>query len=405
MSSSSNWLSMGSSETANKELGNEFKGKIIENNDEKYMVLYKLGFGSFSSVWLSYSIKDKKLVAIKIYHPKDYEDSYNEILIYDKINNSSINKKYLLTSLDVFEINPIIDDVNYYNDDNTINKHKIIILPLMGISSYDILDYYEDGLECKLIYEITKQLLLGLREFEKLNLCHTDLKPENILINGLTYKMNYIENYINNLNILINTNNDLLIEINKNILNEIELYDKNNSNGDKLMDIYLDNIEIKICDFNLSIEYDENKLYSDYQTRYYRAPELILGYNFNRKSDYWSIPCIIFELMTGDILFDPEKTDNITTDIAHVYLFIELLGNIPCSMIKDCPNYNKLFHNDKLININKKIKLFKLDDVLKEYNLDENNIYFKKLKTLINDMLIIEPKSRNDLNYYLNKYF
>ena len=350
----SNWSSNDSSETANKELGNEFKGKIIENNENKYLIIYKLGFGSFSSVWLSYSLKHKYLVAIKIYHPRDYNDSNIEVSIYNKIYNSNIDKQYILLPLDVFEIEPIINDINYINNDGSINKHKIIILPLMATSSYDLLDYKENGLDSYIVYKIIKQLFIGLMEFEKLKLCHTDLKPENILICGKTYIMDHIEKYINELNISYEISNIELIEINNNILNEFELYKLNNDNYNQLMAHYFDNIEIKLCDFNLSIEYDENKMYNECQTRYYRAPELILGYNFNNKCDYWSIPCIIFELLTGDILFYPEKTDNITTDIAHIYLIIELLGEIPNIMIKNSPKYNLLFNNGKLINIKKK---------------------------------------------------
>ena len=399
------WCSDDSSETANKDLGNEFKGKIIENNGNKYLIIYKLGYGSFSSVWLSYSIKNNILVAIKIYQPRDYKDSNNEVFIYNKINNSNIDKKYILSSIDVFEIEPIIKDYNYYNNDGSLNNHRIIILPLMAKSTYDLLDYNEDGLNSYITYNIIKQLFLGLKEFEKLNVCHTDLKPENILLCGKTYLIFHIENYINNLKLSYEINNEKLLLINKDILDEIELYKINNINYDKIMDEYLNNVEIKLCDFNLSIEYDKNKIYDDCQTRYYRAPEIILGYNFNNKCDYWSIPCIIFELLTGDILFDPEKTEKLTTDIAHLYLIIELLGDIPYEMINNCPNYNLLFKNNKLININKKIKLFKLIDVLKEYNLDINNEYFKQLFLLMDEMLIINPLHRNNLDYYINKYF
>jgi serine/threonine protein kinase len=217
--------------------------------------------------------------------------------------------------------------------------------------------------------------------------------------------MYHIEQYINNLNINNIMDNNKLLLINKDILDEIELYKINNINYNKIMDEYLNNIEIKICDFNLSIEYDLNNKDNECQTRYYRAPELILGYNFNNKSDYWSIPCIIFELLTGDILFNPEKTELITTDIAHLYLIIELLGDIPQNMIKNCPNYKLLFKNNKLININKKIKSFKLIDVMKEYDLNINDEYLNKLFLLMDEMLKINPSERNNLDYYIKKYF
>ena len=404
--SSSVWSSDNSSETADNILGNEFKGNIInDNNDNKYIIIYKLGCGSFSSVWLSYSLYDKQLVAIKIYHPKDYSESLREIEIYDKINKSNINKDYLLSSLNIFEIEPIITNPNYYNNDDTINKHNVIVLPLMAISTYDLLDYYEDGLDHKIILIILKQLFLGLMEFEKINLCHTDLKPENILLCGRTYKMEYIENYINTLNLNIQMDDEILQNYCKLIQNKIEDYDNDDDDnkGDMIIDKYLDNINIKLCDFNLSIEYNKIDYYDDYQTRYYRSPEIILGYKLHKKSDYWSIPCIIFELLTCDILFDPKKTDKMTTDMAHLYLIIELLGDIPEKMIKNSPNYKILFNKNKIKGIDYKIKNWKLNDVILEYDLKNTN-ELKILINIMNDMLIINPEKRYDLNYFLTNY-
>jgi serine/threonine protein kinase len=76
----------------------------------------------------------------------------------------------------------------------------------------------------------------------------------------------------------------------------------------KISSEYLTNIKIKICDFNLVLDIDKNLNKAvQIQTRYYRAPEIILGSGLNAKSDYWSIGCILFELLTGDLLFEPEK--------------------------------------------------------------------------------------------------
>lgn len=394
---SDEWDSEESSEVADKTLGNEFLGTVIENN---YMIINKLGCGTFSSVWLSYSLKDKILVAIKIYHPRDYKESLREIEIYNKINNSNINKEYILSSLNIFEINPIIENDNYYNDDETINKHKIIVLPLMAISTYDLLNFFENGLEHKLVLNIIKQLILGIIEFEKINLYHTDLKPENILIYGKTYKMEYIENIINDLKLDINMDYNTLIKYTNLIIEKINEY--KDDNGDMIVEKYLNDIKIKLCDFNLSIEYDENNISHNCQTRYYRAPEIIMGYGFNKKSDYWSIPCIIFELLTNDILFDPEKSNNLTTDMAHIYLIIELLGDIPSYMIKNSPNYKLLFNKNKLKGCNGKIKTWKLNDVINEYDLKKTN-ELNKLIEIMNMMLVIEPNNRYDLNYILNE--
>ena len=46
------------------------------------------------------------------------------------------------------------------------------------------------------------------------------------------------------------------------------------------------------------------------QTRQYRAPEVIMGIDYDASTDLWSFACMIFELITGDFLFDPRKGES-----------------------------------------------------------------------------------------------
>jgi serine/threonine protein kinase len=48
--------------------------------DSRYIVLKKLGWGHFSTVWLAFNIQDKKLYALKILksHKKYLESAYDE---------------------------------------------------------------------------------------------------------------------------------------------------------------------------------------------------------------------------------------------------------------------------------------------------------------------------------------
>ena len=39
-------------------------------------------------------------------------------------------------------------------------------------------------------------------------------------------------------------------------------------------------------------------------SRFYRAPEIILGIKFDSKVDVWAFGCCLFEMVTGKILFD-----------------------------------------------------------------------------------------------------
>lgn len=65
---------------------------------------------------------------------------------------------------------------------------------------------------------------------------------------------------------------------------------------------------LKICDFGFArtlIKKSENSKFTDYvSTRWYRAPELLVGYsNYDKAVDVWAIGCIFVELITGRPLF------------------------------------------------------------------------------------------------------
>ena len=63
-------------------IGYKFKESydFSEILDGKYYVIKKLGWGHFSTVWLAFNIKDKKMYALKIMrsHPKYYDTGYDE---------------------------------------------------------------------------------------------------------------------------------------------------------------------------------------------------------------------------------------------------------------------------------------------------------------------------------------
>lgn len=53
---------------------------------------------------------------------------------------------------------------------------------------------------------------------------------------------------------------------------------------------------------------------ADIQTRQYRCPEVLLGSKYSTPADMWSFACIIFELATGDVLFDPRSGEDFDRD-------------------------------------------------------------------------------------------
>lgn len=69
------------------------------------------------------------------------------------------------------------------------------------------------------------------------------------------------------------------------------------------------------------------------QTREYRSPEVILGGDFDCDADVWSFGCILFELITGKMLFDPkirpEATDELAMDALHLLEIEVVVGSAP----------------------------------------------------------------------------
>ena len=96
------------------------------------------------------------------------------------------------------------------------------------------------------------QMLAALVLLDKHNIIHCDLKPENILLKNRSQTL------------------------------------------------------IKVIDFGSSC-FEDKRLYTYIQSRFYRAPEIILGIPYSTKIDVWSFGCILAELHTGYPLFPGES--------------------------------------------------------------------------------------------------
>ena len=64
--------------------------------------------------------------------------------------------------------------------------------------------------------------------------------------------------------------------------------------------------EIKVIDFGSSC-FENEKVYTYIQSRFYRSPEVILGMSYGLPIDMWSLGCILAELLTGYPIFPGEN--------------------------------------------------------------------------------------------------
>ncbi|KAJ1650190.1 hypothetical protein IWQ61_008939 [Dispira simplex] len=84
--------------------------------------------------------------------------------------------------------------------------------------------------------------------------------------------------------------------------------------------------QIRLIDFGNVVPFTEFSLYHEnyeIQTFAYRAPEVIMGCEFDQAIDMWSIGCILCELFSGKMLLEP------TDPAGMVSLMIDLLGPFP----------------------------------------------------------------------------
>eukprot|EP00667_Euglena_gracilis_P004719 EG_transcript_4748 len=85
---------------------------------------------------------------------------------------------------------------------------------------------------------------------------------------------------------------------------------------------------VKIVDFGNAC-WTYRHFTEEIQTRQYRAPEVIVRNGYHTSADVWSFACMVFELLTGDFLFDPQESEYIDRDEDHLALIVELLQNQP----------------------------------------------------------------------------
>lgn len=387
--------------------GNIFNNEII---NEKYLLIKKIGYGAFSSVWLSFNYIDNKYYAIKIQNYEDFYEGKIEIKILNKLKK--INCNY---------INNIIESFIEIKDNN---NYICMVFDLCVCNIYQLIRHDRNKICLNNIKNIIRQTLIAINEIHKLKYYHTDIKPENLLLVGLnpTHK-NIIEQYnkcnfneifqglkltyfktnnwdINNKNKKKDFNKKMkkifLKKTNEIILKKIDLYkdelDYNSGNEDseedddfKFDESILNNINIKLTDFG-TVYKISHKSIEEIQTRHYRSPEVILGLQHNEKVDLWSLGCLTLELCCNIILFNPEKDDNFHRDFYHLHDIQKLCGNIPEYMIENSPNKSYYFKKYKF---KKKIQYNLLEDFLKE-----KNIYSIELLNFLKNTLNIDYKKR-----------
>jgi serine/threonine protein kinase len=338
--------------------GDELIGEVINN---KFFLLYKIGYGSFSSVWLTYDISDDNFYAMKIQTPNDYDEGIQELKIYDMIQKICKENESLMTIKQYFIM--LKDE----------KKYVCMLMDLMAGTLYDVIktDKYNNGIPSESVKKVETQLMDAIKILHNFDIIHTDIKPENILVCGINKKyqkiidkfkkLNLKEKFDENLTTLkekYNLKNKrqkekfkkvkylILLELNKHIH---EIIDFNEILSDRTSDLFtedqINNIKIKLADFG-SILYEsqlkKDNWYPEITTRYYRDPRVILGLPYDKTVDIFSAKCTLHEVEYAKIKYNPdvlkeeeEDENNYSTDYYHLLLLLND-GIIKKKLLKKC---------------------------------------------------------------------
>lgn len=171
-------------------------------------------------------------------------------------------------------------------DSFTYRSYSVFVFELLGGDLYSYLKNNRfQGLDGSRLKLISRQIADAVAFTHSNNIVHCDIKPENILWTGTR------------------------------------------------------NCNVKLIDFGCSC-YQNNTLFTYIQSRFYRAPEVILGIPYGTEIDIWSFGCVLAELSSGEPLFAGNDEGEQMT------LFMSILGVPPADLIVDSPR-KKYYFDDR----------------------------------------------------------
>ncbi|CAM2112590.1 unnamed protein product [Caretta caretta] len=161
-------------------------------------------------------------------------------------------------------------------------KRWYLVFEFVDHTLLDDLELFPHGLDYNRVRKYLFQIIKGIGFCHSHNIIHRDIKPENILVSQSGV--------------------------------------------------------VKLCDFGFArVLAAPGEAYTDYvATRWYRAPELLVGdTKYGKAVDVWAIGCLVTEMLTGEPLFPGDS------DIDQLYHIMKCLGNLT-------PRHQELFYKNPL---------------------------------------------------------
>ncbi|KAJ7761010.1 kinase-like protein [Mycena metata] len=151
-------------------------------SDNRYVVVRKLGWGHFSTVWLTWDSKMKRHVALKVVKSaaRYTETALDEIKLLQRLITSSTpngapnhpGRSHVISFLD------------HFRHTGPNGTHVCMVFEVLGENLLGLVKRHQNkGVPMPVVKQIAKQVLLGLDYMHRCcGVIHTDIKPENVLI-------------------------------------------------------------------------------------------------------------------------------------------------------------------------------------------------------------------------------
>ncbi|XP_002988575.2 serine/threonine-protein kinase SRPK [Selaginella moellendorffii] len=395
--------------------------------DGRYLVRKKLGWGHFSTVWLSSDRhNENKNIALKIQKSAQHytEAAMDEITILTQISKGDPeNKKCVVKLLD------------HFRHTGPNGQHVCLVFELLGDNLLTLIKRHDcRGLPLQVVREISAQVLVGLDYLHReLSIIHTDLKPENILLTTPLPKARVFDHKNKS---RAEENTDATgkeggdefdgIATNKSMKDrepgkaEIEAFQdawKNIGLDKSCLEDAPSDVEKLICEVkkppplasNRKTSHDVDlrckivdlgnacwtykQFTADIQTRQYRCPEVLVGSKYSTPADMWSLACVVFELATGDVLFDPHTGEDYDRDEDHLALTMELLGRMPRKVALGGRYSHDYFNRHGDLRHIRKLRFWPLKRVLVE-KYDFSEVDAQDLSSFLCPILEFVPEKR-----------
>ncbi|GMR54868.1 hypothetical protein PMAYCL1PPCAC_25063 [Pristionchus mayeri] len=243
------------------------------------------------------------------------------------------------------------------------HNHLCLVFENQSMNLRELLKKYgvKVGLSLSAVRRYSRQLLLALKLLKKCGIVHADIKPDNILVNETKSA-------------------------------------------------------IKLCDFGTSGTISEQQLAPLLVSRFYRAPEIMMGILHDYSIDLWSVAVTLYELYTGKIMFSGDDNNHM------LKLFSDVKGPYPNKLVRKGAfkdehfdsNCNLLYHEKDKVTLRDKITV--LTNIRASRNLEEELVgnqrlnaeskgVVKEFANLLDKLLIVDHTKRMTVGEALNHPF